>query len=83
MEGSINMDLQGIGWWKAASGLMDQDRDRLWVLAFVVMNLQVPRNAENFLIICGIVTFSTNLILTLLHSGINAKIFICYTSSCR
>jgi hypothetical protein len=41
------MDLQGIGWWEAASGLMDQDRDRLWALVYVVMNLQVPKMLRN------------------------------------
>jgi hypothetical protein len=35
------MDLQGIGWWEAASGMMGQDRDRLWAVVYVVMNLQV------------------------------------------
>ena len=62
LEDSIKMDLQGIGWWEAVSGLMDQDRDRLWALVYVVMNLQIPTNAEK-LTICGIATFSRRTVL--------------------
>jgi len=46
---NIQMDLQEVGcggmdWIKLA-----QDKDRWWALATVVMNLQVPLNARNFL----------------------------------
>jgi len=64
LKDSIKMDLRGIGWCEAASGLMGQDRDRLWAVVYVVMNLQVPENAENFLTICGIFTFTRR---TMLH----------------
>ena len=30
----------------------------MWALVYVVMNLQVPKNAEKFLTVCGIATFS-------------------------
>jgi hypothetical protein len=48
-EDNIKMDLQEVRW-----GGMDwidtaQDRDRWRVLVSVVMNLQVPQNAGNFL----------------------------------
>jgi hypothetical protein len=55
------MDLQGIGW--AGSGLMGQDRDRLWALVYVVLTLQVPKCVENFLTSHGIVTFSRRTVL--------------------
>ena len=57
------MDLQGIGWGEAGSGLMGWDRDKLWALVKVVLNLQVPKNVENFLISSGIVTFSRRTVL--------------------
>jgi hypothetical protein len=38
--------------------VLAQDRDRWWAVVNVVMNLHIPKNAENFLAICGIVTFS-------------------------
>ena len=48
-EDNIKMDLQEVGcggmdWIKLA-----QVRDRWWALVTVVMNLQVPQNAGNFL----------------------------------
>jgi hypothetical protein len=73
LEDNIKMDLQGIGWWEATSGLMDQDRVRRWALVYVVMNLQVPKNAEKFLTVCGIATFSR---WTVLH-GVS---FVCLFS---
>jgi len=55
---NIRMDLQEVGF-----GYMDwiglaQDRDRWRTLVSVVMNLQVPGNAGNFLTSCKPVSFS-------------------------
>jgi hypothetical protein len=42
-----------------------QDRDKLWVLVNVVMNIRVPQNAGNFLTNYKPVSFSRR---TLLHA---------------
>jgi hypothetical protein len=41
-EDNIKMDLQEVGWWSMDWIDLAQDRDRLWALVNVVMDLQVP-----------------------------------------
>jgi hypothetical protein len=49
-EDNIKMDLQKLGWGGDIDWIdLDQDRDRWQALVNVVMNLQVPQNAGNFL----------------------------------
>jgi len=64
---NIRMDLQEVG-----CGYMDwiglvQDRDRWRTLVSAVMNIRVPRNAENFLTSCKPVSFSRRT----LHHGVS------------
>ena len=51
-EADSKMDLEEVG--SGCGDWMDlaQDRDRWWALVSTVMNLRVPENVGNFLIIC-------------------------------
>ena len=67
--GDIRMDIQEVG-----CGYMDwiglaQDRDRWRTVVSAVMNLRVPRNAENFLTSCKPVSCSRRT----LHRGVLHK----------
>jgi hypothetical protein len=42
LEDNIKMDLQEVEWGGMEWTVVSQDRDRVWELAKVVMNLQVP-----------------------------------------
>jgi hypothetical protein len=48
-EDDIKMDLQEVGWGDIDWIELAEDRDRWWTLLNVIMNLQVPQNAGNFL----------------------------------
>ena len=48
-EDNIKMDLQEVEWGGMDWIVVSQDRDEVWVLMKVVMNLQVPYNSGNFL----------------------------------
>ena len=48
-EDNTKMDLQEVGWRDMDWTDLVQDRDRLWLLVNVVMNLWVPYSAGNFL----------------------------------
>ena len=60
---NIKMDLQdvrcgGMGWTDVAQG-----RNMWWALVNMVLNLQVPLNAENFLTSSELVRFSRSTVL--------------------
>jgi hypothetical protein len=44
------MNLQKVGWRGVDWINLVQDRDRWWALVNAAINLQVPQNAENFLV---------------------------------
>jgi len=50
-EDNIKMDLQEVGFGDIVCIDLAQDRDRLRALVNALMNLRVPYNARNFLII--------------------------------
>ena len=57
-EDNSKTDLQWVGWKGMHWTDLPQDSDRWWALVNVVMNLQVPQNAESFSARWGFINFS-------------------------
>jgi hypothetical protein len=63
LEDNIKMDLKEIGWGDMGWISLAQDIDRCRMLVNVVMYLQIPQNAGNFLTSSGPVHFPRRILL--------------------